>query len=1556
MSEKIISILFFLSKYIFSYNLYIFCLFFLGNINTVINENAKEVNAPYPVCLQFKDHKLLLANQDGIFFCTENLEVQQTFHYTFPDFSNLVDKVYFIELENDGYAVCLVDNIFYIITPGGSVPATGSLPSESSEYSFLNLVSYKKDNGYFYFIASLIDKNVSIMRHYYFKVDQLGFTLEYNKTYTPYYSEYPNIKLNYKFFTCQIMNKNTNKKLLTCCFGTRDSNLLVIQSFDIEDKLNEINECYTKIENEFLNMITSVADDDKKNLLVCYSIRDFSTYCFQYNIDSNQITNNKLYVNKCVSGYTTYKSYYFKDKKEFIFICKNDDEFTLVKFDQNFSFLNSQTFGLDNYFEFSSLSLIYNSNDGGYYEMISDPKSDSGEKITKKFSLKNILTQNQVAAPWVYTKSHSIVITSNESMPYIIDFCDENNLLVRTDDNKPINISLYSLKIGSEHEFIGNITANLNGQEKILDNPHILTNVCKLKYYKELSERARETGYDFVLTYIFTSLDNIIASEVANIDILVCKQNCTCEHGNICKGCLEDYYHYGYGKVSCIHKDDLENKIYIESEGSYLDCYYKCKNCSSLGHEYSMGCKSCYEERNYYFDNGQCIEISCDNLFYRDKNTQIKTCINLTECPEEYPIFDENTKECKIIPETDILTNSESINQKESIEIDKHNSEKIKKNDLSEIISSNPLTSKVEENSNQEKILKLLKDELGESNLDDINKVYKALSNFIQNGNISSFNEDTIMKGENITYQFTTTENQKNSKQSNDVSVIDLGECEKIIKKNISNENDPTPLLILKIDIKKEETKTTAVEYEVYNPYTKKKIDLSICQSKSISIYAPVSLNQQETSLYNDLNKQGYDLYDVNNSFYYDPCTQYTSQNGTDVQLSDRKDYFYNENIVLCEDNCKYIKVYTQVEKVYCNCSVKSSVNVNGNQEFSPQKLLENFYKINAISNFEVLYCYKLVFSSKGLKRNICFYILLVLFVLFLISMIVNLFIALKKIEEIIFKIFQDKFMFFFFQRIIMNGRQRRNAKINNDLINNNDNNNDNKDKKDDKNGKTKLSWLERLKLASKKRKPDGPATIFGESVVKNDNKDNERINITKKKSSKKKVINNSLDNTDAKDLNKKSRLSMKKRNNSLNNNDSNTDVEDDNINSENNNKTQKEHNDDKGHHHRNPQHNKSKSSYNKSKNSHPKHKADLDDSDNNKKEDIYVGKRMGNININIINNILSQHKHNPPIKKQKLIIKDQTKEKELEESSQIKKKKKKKNKHRKKINSKSINETPKSISSYTPSFANLKKSNKNKLKKSIFNLNEKKEEKKDEQKKPDSKQPINKKATYVDEELNTMDYKMALQHDKRTYWQYYWSLLKKKHMIILTFVSNDDYNVFLLKFSLFILSLALYFAINTLFYNDDSLHNIFSEQGRYNLIYQIPKTLYSTLISAITTFILKKLSLSQSELIDIKKEPNQNKSKKMADKSKKCLKIKLYSFFAFGLVLLLFCWYYISAFAAVYINTQMHLIKDTLISFGISITYPFVINFIPGIFRFQSFKKHNRECLFKTGQIISLI
>ena len=218
------------------------------------------------------------------------------------------------------------------------------------------------------------------------------------------------------------------------------------------------------------------------------------------------------------------------------------------------------------------------------------------------------------------------------------------------------------------------------------------------------------------------------------------------------------------------------------------------------------------------------------------------------------------------------------------------------------------------------------------------------------------------------------------------------------------------------------------------------------------------------------------------------------------------------------------------------------------------------------------------------------------------------------------------------------------------------------------------------------------------------------------------------------------------------------------------------------------------------------------------------------------------------------------------------------------------------------------------------------------------------------------MDYDNAIINDNRNYWQYYWSLLKKKHLIILTFISNDDYNVFLLKLSLFILSLALFFSINTLFYKDDTLHTIFSEHGKYNLIYQIPQVLYSTLISLAMSFILKRLSLSQNQLIAIRKELDMPRARQLSTKAKKCFSIKMYLFFSIGLALLMFFWYYVTSFAAVYKNTQLHLIKDTLLSFGLSMLYPFAINFVPGFFRFLALKSENKnkKCLYITGQIIA--
>ena len=68
------------------------------------------------------------------------------------------------------------------------------------------------------------------------------------------------------------------------------------------------------------------------------------------------------------------------------------------------------------------------------------------------------------------------------------------------------------------------------------------------------------------------------------------------------------------------------------------------------------------------------------------------------------------------------------------------------------------------------------------------------------------------------------------------------------------------------------------------------------------------------------------------------------------------------------------------------------------------------------------------------------------------------------------------------------------------------------------------------------------------------------------------------------------------------------------------------------------------------------------------------------------------------------------------------------------------------------------------------------------------------------DEELNTLEYEIALKYDKRSYFKYYWSLLKKKQLVLFTFLPANDYNVFSIKLSLFLIAFSLYFSINGFF------------------------------------------------------------------------------------------------------------------------------------------------------------
>ena len=229
-------------------------------------------------------------------------------------------------------------------------------------------------------------------------------------------------------------------------------------------------------------------------------------------------------------------------------------------------------------------------------------------------------------------------------------------------------------------------------------------------------------------------------------------------------------------------------------------------------------------------------------------------------------------------------------------------------------------------------------------------------------------------------------------------------------------------------------------------------------------------------------------------------------------------------------------------------------------------------------------------------------------------------------------------------------------------------------------------------------------------------------------------------------------------------------------------------------------------------------------------------------------------------------------------------------------------------------------------------------------------------KITFNDNEMNLFDYKKAKKNDKRTYIQYYISLLKTKHLLFFTFFNSQDYNSRIIKIYIFFFTIQIEYTINTMFYTDETMHKIYKDEGYFDFIYQIPQMIYSSLLSLILNNLLNNLGLYEDNILELK-----NSKYKKAKKLKiiNIIKAKIILFFIISYILLFSSWVYVGCFCAVYKNTQVHLLIEVLSSFGLSFFISLFTYLIPGIFRIPSLKdgkKGNKLLLYKFSKFIQYI
>ena len=338
-------------------------------------------------------------------------------------------------------------------------------------------------------------------------------------------------------------------------------------------------------------------------------------------------------------------------------------------------------------------------------------------------------------------------------------------------------------------------------------------------------------------------------------------------------------------------------------------------------------------------------------------------------------------------------------------------------------------------------------------------------------------------------------------------------------------------------------------------------------------------------------------------------------------------------------------------------------------------------------------------------------------------------------------------------------------------------------------------------------------------------------------------------------------------------------------------------------------------------------------------------GKNKGKKNTKNIIEIENKKKKNKNFDKNKILSKNKSKTKKIKKNNKCN------NKNNNKIIKKKKNISYLNINNKA-SFNNNIKINydKNNFIKNDFNpqssskRNIKKNQINSKSKNPNKIIKINNILKFKDVEINALNYDLAFQYDKRSYCQYYISLLKTKHNFIFSFFGCDDYNSKIIKIDLFFVGFTTYYTVNALFFDDDTMHKIYETQGSFNFEYQLPKIIYSSLISLALNTILKLLALSNDSIIEFKNNKAQKDllNRKLDLELK--LRIKFILYFITSFIFLLFFWYYISMFGAIYLNTQFHLLKDTLISFGLSLLYPFGIYLLPGFFRIPALSKHKNK------------
>ena len=390
-----------------------------------------------------------------------------------------------------------------------------------------------------------------------------------------------------------------------------------------------------------------------------------------------------------------------------------------------------------------------------------------------------------------------------------------------------------------------------------------------------------------------------------------------------------------------------EGYYFDSSDRFYKECFETCKYCYGPGDKKNNNCTECKSGFKFLDDSesntNNCYEICPSYYYFNKSNNNEYTCTE--KCKDKYNYTILSKKKCvsNCAEENRLLVKFNDICMNQCPKETRLNFE-TKKCELDNTRYGNLVQKDFMTISLQQSIID------GSFN-DVINDIIKK-------------EKDYTISDNNIKLQITTS-NYKTNKQNN-ISSVNIGECEIILKERYGIE-DSIPLIILKRDYFSNETLIPLIGYEVYHPINYSKLDLSYCNN-SVSLNIPAKIN--EDKIYQ---------YDPTSDYYNDKCSSYTSDNGTDILLFDRKKEYTENNLALCEANCIYKGYDRKYKQSICDCNIEKNIEYISNISNNPNVLSQDFNVSEDDYGYaNVFACTKNLFSVNGILKNMSSDILIV--------------------------------------------------------------------------------------------------------------------------------------------------------------------------------------------------------------------------------------------------------------------------------------------------------------------------------------------------------------------------------------------------------------------------------------------------------------------------------------------------------------------------------------------------------------------------------------------------